>query len=121
MAIKLIAKEGNIKLTAPSGGGGNVDLSNYYTKDEVDALIPDVSGFITEVPAEYVTESELEDKGYLTEHQSLEGYAKTEDIPDVSGFALKSEIPDVSAYQTEEQVIALIQANMPASGDEVSY
>ena len=78
---------------------------NYALKSE----IPDVSGFITKIPAEYVTETELNAKGYLTEHQSLEGYAKTTDIPDVSGF------------QTEAQVIALINANMPVSGDEVSY
>ena len=64
---------------------GSVDLSNYYTKAQIDA------------------------KGYLTEHQSLANYA------------LKSEIPDVSGYQTEAQVLALIRANMPASGDEVSY
>ena len=81
------------------------DVSGYALKTE----IPDVSGFITEIPTEYVTDSELAAKGYLTEHQSLEGYAKTTDIPDVSG------------YQTEAQVIALIQANMPASGDGVSY
>lgn len=93
------------------------DLSSYALKTE----IPDVSGFITEIPEEYITETELDAKGYLTEHQSLEGYAKITDIPDVSGYALKTEIPDVSGYQTEAQVIALIQANMPASGDEVSY
>ena len=134
------------------------DLSSYALKTE----IPDVSSFITEIPEEYITETELNAKGYLTEHQSLEGYAKTTDIPDVSGYALKTEIPDVSGfiteipteyvtdselaakgyltehqslegyakttdipdvsgYQTEAQVIALIQANMPASGDEVSY
>lgn len=90
-------------------GGGTADLSGYYTKEEVDELIPDVSGFITAIPDEYVTETELEGKGYLTEHQSLEGYAKTDDIPDVSGFL------------NEEQVLALIEDNMPASGDEVSY
>lgn len=100
-----------IGTAAVNGGSGevNVDLSNYYTKSEVDALIPDTSSFLTAVPNEYVTETELSGKGYLTEHQSLEGYAKTSDIP------------DVSAFQTEAQVLALIQANMPASGDEVSY
>lgn len=30
-----------------TGGGGDVDLSNYYTKSEVDAKIPDVSGYQT--------------------------------------------------------------------------
>lgn len=54
--------------------------------------------------------SQLEnDKGYLTQHQ------------DLSTYALKAEIPDVSGYQTEAQVIDLINATIPASGDEVSY
>lgn len=50
------------------GSGGSVDLTNYYTKTEVD-----------------------------------------------------NKIPDVSAFLNEAQVLALIQANIPASGDEVSY
>ena len=94
--------------------------NNYYTKSEVDAAIPNVSGFITEIPAEYVTETELDAKGYLTEHQSLEGYAKTSDIPDVSGFTTMSAV-EAKGYQTEAQVNALIQAAMPPSGDGVSY
>lgn len=66
--------------------GGDIQLNNYYTKQEVDTKIPDVSGkadkseiptkvsqlendseYLTEVPEEYVTDKELEDKGYLTE------------------------------------------------------
>lgn len=43
------------------------------------------------------------DAGYLTEHQSLEGYAKTTDIP------------DVSAYQTEDQVNTLIAEALSAA------
>lgn len=143
MPVELKTNSGKVTLTSPtivSGGGGYVDLSNYYTKPEVDALIPDVSGFITddeldeiidnyvskndldgyvrtedisgfmtEVPEEYVTDEELNAKGYLTEHQSLDGYAKTSDIPDVSGF------------QTEAQVNALIDAKLPPSAEEVAY
>lgn len=104
--------EGNVELKAinPEGGEGqDVDLSNYYTKEETEALIenieipePDLTGYaklediptdyLTSIPAEYITESELNDKGYLTEHQSLEGYAKTSDIPDVSNFVTESEV-----------------------------
>lgn len=66
--------------------GGDIQLNNYYTKQEVDAKIPDVSGkadkseiptkvsqlendleYLTEVPKEYVTDEELEAKGYLTQ------------------------------------------------------
>lgn len=56
------------------------DLSNYYTKQETESLIPDTSKFLTEIPEEYVTETELTDKGFLTEHQSLEGLATTQEL-----------------------------------------
>ena len=49
-----------------STGGGGVDMSNYYTKAQIDS-----KGYLTSVPSEYVTETELNDKGYLTEHQSI--------------------------------------------------
>lgn len=52
------------------------------------------AGFLTAIPEEYITDQELTQKGYLTEHQSLDGYAKTEDIPDVSEFIT---ITDVEA------------------------
>lgn len=66
--------------------GGDIQLNNYYTKKEVDDRIPDVSGkadrseiptkvsqlendseYLSEVPEEYVTDEELEAKGYLTQ------------------------------------------------------
>lgn len=40
--------------------------SEYVTESELEQ-----KGFLTEIPDEYVTESELNEKGYLTEHQSL--------------------------------------------------
>ena len=86
--------QGNVELKAVEKEAGDVDLDNYYTKEEVDALIegveagdvdlseyakktdiPDVSGFISSIPEEYVTDEELTAKGYLTEHQSLDGKA----------------------------------------------
>lgn len=81
---------------------GNFDATQYYNKTEIDALIP--TDYLTEIPSEYITESELNEKGYLTEHQSLEGYALKDDIPDTSNFATKSEIPDTSTLATKEQV-----------------
>lgn len=45
--------------------GGDVDLSEYAKKED----IPDVSDFLSEIPAEYITETELNNKGYQTEAQ----------------------------------------------------
>jgi len=87
--------------------GGDVDLSNYATKD-------DIKDFITEVPAEYITESELQAKGYLTEHQSLEGYATEKYVDDaIAGI----EIPeggnvDLTGYATEEYVDEAVKSGV---------
>lgn len=43
------------KIAEAQLAGGEVDLSNYYTREEVDNLIPDVTKYVT---TEYVTESQ---------------------------------------------------------------
>ena len=110
MPIKIKANNGNIDLKAPikQVGGGAVDSVNGMTGDVVldipsktSDLVND-SGFITKIPDEYITETELDAKGYLTEHQSLADYAKKSEIPDVSGFL--TEIP--SEYVTETELEA---------------
>ena len=128
MPITLKANGGKVDLTTPTIVQ-KADLTNYYTKDETDAAInvaiseidlsgyalkseiPDVSGFISEIPSEYITEEELNAKGYLTEHQGLDGYAKISDIPDVSKF------------QTEEQVQTIVNNAIAGitDGEAVSY
>lgn len=67
-------------------GSGNiniaVDLSNYYTKSDVNGLIPSLDNYYTKneidlkIPSteSFITEDELNGKGYLTEHQSLDNY-----------------------------------------------
>lgn len=104
----------------------NADLSNYYNKEEVDAKIPDTSGFAlkSEIP-------------------SLDGYAKTTDIPDTSKFI--TEVPaeyvteteleeaiaaidipetDLSGYYTKDEIDDML-ANLPAgdipSGEGVEF
>ena len=73
------------------------DLSDYYTKEEVDGKIPDVSNFITSIPSEYITETELNDKGYLTEIPSE--YITESELND-KGYL--TEIP--SEYITETEL-----------------
>jgi hypothetical protein len=45
---------------------------DYALKNEIP------TDYLTEIPEEYITENELNSKGYLTEHQSLEGLATQE-------------------------------------------
>ena len=68
---------------------GKPNLNNYAKKTDLNGL---------------ATESWVEGKGYLTQHQSLSAYAKKTDIPDVSDFASKSEIPDVSGFATKSEI-----------------
>lgn len=95
----------------------NIDLSAYATKEELTQAInsidlsvyakktdiPDVSRYLTSIPEEYVTETELNAKGYLTEHQ------------DLSAYALKTEIPSLDGYATTQYVDNAI-ANVPSGG-----
>ena len=54
------------------------------------------SGYLTSVPSEYVTDTELNAKGYLTEHQDLSSYAKKSAIPTKT-----SQLSNDSGYLTE--------------------
>ena len=71
-------------------GTTTVDLSNYYTKEEINQSLNNKQNVIADldiiragaelgatalqsIPTEYVTETELEAKGYLTEHQDISG------------------------------------------------
>lgn len=105
--------------------GGAVDLSEYAKKTD----IPDVSNFITSIPEEYITEEELNAKGYLTEHQDLSSYALKTDIPDTSNFLTSvpeeyvtetelnakgylTEHQDLSNYYNKEEVSSLIDEKL---------
>ena len=88
----------------------NIDLSSYATKEELTNAINsiDLSAYAlkTEIPSlnGYVTEEQLNAKGYLTEHQ------------DLSAYALKTEIPSLDGYATTEYVDNVI-ANVPSGGN----
>ena len=95
-------------------------IRNYLKKSDM----PDRNdiALVSELPTlldDYATKEWVEDKHYLTEHQSLSAYAsknwvinqhyltehqdlsdyvKLEDIPDISNLATKSEIPSLSGY-----------------------
>ena len=88
-----------------SGSSDGVDLSNYATKEYVGEEIAKI--VFPEIPEEYVTESELSQKGYLTEHQDISG--KQDKIDDLDaireGATLgATAIQSLEGYATEEFV-----------------
>ena len=76
---------------------GSVDLSNYYTKAQVDAKIPDTSTF--------ATKTWVENKGYLTSHQSLKTI-NGESIVGTGNITISGGSADLSNYYTKEQIDA---------------
>ena len=63
--------------------GSYNDLSDKPTIPIVPTKVSEFTndaGYLTSIPSEYVTENELNEKGYLTKHQDLSGYAKKEDL-----------------------------------------
>lgn len=97
----------------------SIDLSAYAKKTDIPSLngyalktdlpkkvseLENDSNYLTSIPEEYVTDTELNAKGYLTEHQ------------DLSAYALKTEIPSLDGYATTQYVDNAI-ANVPSGGN----
>lgn len=123
----------------PISSSNNVKTVNGVEPDEngnIEIEIPDSGGNVAYDEAQNLTDEQkaqarenidAQPKGnYLTEHQSLEGYAKTTDIPtkpeDIGaqpagnyltevpeGYAKTEDIP------TDEEIIQLIKNNVPES------
>ena len=62
---------------------------------------------LQEVPAEYVTESELTDKGYLTE-QSLNGYATESFVSEEIKKIVIPDVPNMDDYYTKGDIDTMI-------------
>lgn len=85
------------------------DLSDYALKTDipgkVSAFTNDV-GYLTSIPDEYVTEAELESKGYLTEHQDLSAYALKTEIPSIEGLATETYVDNaVAKVDVSDQLV----------------
>ena len=77
-----------------SGGTGSVDLSTYATKEELNnkadktaiptknSQLTNDSGFLTSIPSEYITDSEMS--------SALSTKANTSDIPSLEGYATET-------------------------------
>lgn len=90
---------------ALSGVEVDVDLSNYYTKEEVDEALANADVDFSN----YYTKTET-DAAINAAKPDLTDYALKSDIPSLDGYAKTTDIPDVSKFQTAEQVNAAIEA-----------
>ena len=94
--------------------------SNYVTEESLSS-----KGYLTSIPAEYVTETELNAKGYLTEHQSLAGYATTNDVATaVSDKVSTTQLDNaIAGFVTESQMNTAIENALATivDGEAVQY
>jgi hypothetical protein len=82
-----------------------VDLSEYALKTDIPTVptklseLTNDSNFISSIPSEYITETELEEKGYLNEHQDISHLATKEELP-----TRTSELTNDSNFANERYV-----------------
>ena len=70
----------------------DIDLSNYALIEDIPVKLSELENdmdYLIEVPEEYITEEELNNKNYLTEHQDISHLALKEDIPHIDNLATK--------------------------------
>ena len=104
--IELQKSNAQITFTTPTvSGGGYVDLSDYYTKEEVNNLIENVKVDLTGYATEDYVKQEI---AAIPEVDLSNYYSKTEIDNQVS--TLESDITTINnaGYQTAEQVNAAI-------------
>lgn len=109
------AREDIEQLKQSGGGGSGADLTNYYTKTEIDN-----KGYLTSIPSEYVTDTELNNKGYLTQHQDISGKADKVHSHSYNDLTDKPTIPSTEGLATEQFVrdeIAKIDIPEGGGGD----
>lgn len=96
--------------TELEGKVDNSEIADMLTKTEAASTYQPKGDYLTAIPEEYVTETELNDKGYATTTQLSDAVAdkltktQADEYYQATGdYALKSEIPDVSGFITSSQ------------------
>lgn len=123
-----------------SASGCECDLSDYYTKEQVDAKIPSLSGYATEQwvldkhyisgvdLSDYALKSEIpvvptsntaftNDAGYLTEHQSLTAYSTTQEVTNLINQSVSGKQDTLSAGTN----ITIVDNVISATGGGSTY
>ena len=107
------------------------ELSDYLTTTNAAETYQPIGDYLTEIPSEYVTESELSeslnDKVDVTAYtQDKETFALKSEIPtdyvtdsELANYVLKTEIPDTSNFATNETVNG-IETRLQAVETELS-
>ena len=106
------------------------DLSDYALKTDIPKKVSDFTndaGYLTSVPEEYITETELNAKGYLTEHQDLSDYAKSADVytkeevdTAISGVDVSSQLVDYAKKADVESTTNALSSSISTNATNIS-
>ena len=83
---------------------GTIDMSQYATETYVNQKIAEIQTGSVDL-SNYYTKAQIDAKGYLTEHQSLAAYALKSEIPDVSGYLTLDTLPKYTGGVEEWQTL----------------
>lgn len=103
----------------PEGFSGS--YNDLIDKPEIPTVPTKVStlendaGYLTAVPAEYITETELDAKGYLTEHQSLDEYAKATEVESIIANAIDVVLGEFKLDMSNMVAVVLAESQIDAS------
>ena len=83
--------------------------NEYALKEEIPTKVSDLkndSNYLTSIPNEYITEAELNTKGYLTEHQDVSHLATKKELfsKDYNDLTNKPTIPSIDGLATKTYV-----------------
>ena len=96
------------ELSSVATSGSYDDLINKPIIPSKTSDLTNDSGYLNSIPSEYVTETELNSKGYLTEHQDISG--KADKATTLAGYGI------TDAYTKEE-----VKARIASKQDLVDY
>jgi hypothetical protein len=100
---------------------GKVDVvsgKQLSTNDFTDEYVNKINSALQTVPSEYITDTELDERGYLTKHQDLSSYAKKIDIPNIAEWAKQPTKPTYSANEVGADTIG---SSITALNEAKSY
>ena len=96
------------------------EIADMLTKTEASSTYQPIGDYLTEIPSEYVTDEELNAKGYkkieyLTQSQYDELVEKEEGVMYVITDAPEVVIPDTSTFATKEEIADMLTKTEAAS------